>query len=212
MPNSLGPGELLARYGTPEQQEYFLPRLANGTLIPCFGLTGPHSGSDATSLINSDAVVEERDGVLGLRASFDKRYITLAPVAGVVGIGLNLSDPNNLLQGKGTEGFSVALLERDHPGLQMGPRHYPLNAAFMNGTVQGQDVWIPMESVLGGQERCGYGWHMFVECLAEGRGVSLPAGSAGAGRGVVSAVGAYPRVRKQYRVPIAEFGGIQEGK
>lgn len=211
VPNSLGPGELLVRYGTQEQKEYFLPRLANGTLIPCFGLTGPHSGSDATSLIGSEGVVQMRDGKLGVLASFRKRYITLAPVAGVVGVGLNLKDPEGLLKGQGDEGFTVALLERDHPGLRMGPRHYPLNAAFMNGTVEGDDVWIPMDSILGGQERCGFGWHMFVECLAEGRGVSLPAGSCGAGKGIVSAVGAYTRVRKQFRVPIAEFGGIQEG-
>jgi len=179
VPNSLGPGELLARYGTPEQKEYFLPRLADGTLIPCFGLTGPHSGSDATSLIGSECIVEERDGELGVVASFKKRYITLAPVAGVVGIGLNLKDPNGLLKGIGEEGFSVALLERDHAGLRMGPRHIPLNAAFMNGTVEGENVWVPMKSILGGQRHCGYGWHMFVECLAEGRGVSLPAGSIG---------------------------------
>lgn len=212
VPNSLGPGELLVRYGTQSQKEYFLPRLADGTLIPCFGLTGPHSGSDATSLIGSDAIVEERNGEIGIVASFKKRYITLAPVAGVVGIGLNLSDPNNLLKGKGEGGFTVALLERNHPGLRMGPRHMPLNAAFMNGTVEGENVWISMDNILGGQERCGFGWHMFVECLAEGRGVSLPAGSVGAGRGVVAGVGAYSRIRKQFRVPIAEFGGIQEGK
>ena len=211
VPNSLGPGELLARYGTDSQKEYYLPRLADGTLIPCFGLTGPHSGSDATSLIESDCIVEERDGVLGVSSNFKKRYITLAPVAGVVGIGLNLKDPNGLLRGKGEEGFTVALLERDHPGLRMGPRHMPLNAAFMNGTVEGENVWIPMDHILGGQERCGFGWHMFVECLAEGRGVSLPAGSVGCGRGVVVGVGAYARIRKQFRVPIAEFGGIQEG-
>ena len=210
VPNSLGPGELLVRYGTDEQRGYFLPRLADGTLIPCFGLTGPHSGSDATSLIGSDGIVEERDGVLGVRATFDKRYITLAPVAGVVGIGLDLKDPNGLLKGQGGEGFTVALLERGHEGLNMGPRHMPLNASFMNGTVTGKDVWIPMHSVLGGQQRCGFGWHMFVECLAEGRGVSLPAGAMGAARTVCAGVGAYARVRKQFRVPIAEFGGIQE--
>ncbi|KAL7428397.1 hypothetical protein ACHAXM_001263 [Skeletonema potamos] len=212
VPNSLGPGELLVRYGTDEQKEYFLPRLANGTLIPCFGLTGPHSGSDATSLIGSNCVVSKHPttGELGVVASFKKRYITLAPVAGVVGLGLNLSDPNGLLGGVGEEGFTVALLERGHEGLRMGPRHIPLNAAFMNGTVEGEDVWIPMTSILGGQERCGFGWNMFVECLAEGRGVSLPAGSIGAARSVVAGVGAYSRVRKQFRVPIAEFGGIQE--
>jgi len=212
VPNSLGPGELLARYGTKEQKEYFLPRLADGTLIPCFGLTGPHSGIDATSLIGSDCVVQKHPetGELGVVANFKKRYITLAPVAGVVGLGLNLKDPENLLEGNGGEGFTVALLERDHPGLRMGPRHIPLAAAFMNGTVEGEDVWIPMSLILGGQERCGFGWNMFVECLAEGRGVSLPAGSIGAARVVVSGVGAYTRVRKQFRVPIAEFGGIQE--
>jgi len=210
VPNSLGPGELLARYGTGEQKEYFLPRLADGTLIPCFGLTGPHSGSDATSLVGSDGEVMVRDGEMGVLATFKKRYITLAPVAGVVGLGLNVKDPAHLLKGKGEEGFTVALLERQHPGLRMGDRHMPLNAAFMNGTVEGEDVWIPMKSILGGQEKCGVGWNMFVECLAEGRGVSLPAGSIGAARSVVSGVGAYARIRKQFRVPIAEFGGIQE--
>jgi acyl-CoA dehydrogenase len=197
VPNSLGPGELLVRYGTPEQKGYFLPRLADGTLIPCFGLTGPHSGSDATSLIGSHGVVEERDGEIGVRTTFNKRYITLAPVAGVVGIGLDLKDPNGLLKGTGAEGFTVALLERNHPGLNMGPRHQPLNAAFMNGTVTGEDVWVPMSSILGGQQRCGFGWHMFVECLAEGRGVSLPAGAVGAARTVTAGVGAYARIRKQ---------------
>jgi len=211
VPNSLGPGELLVRYGTDEQKSYFLPRLADGTLIPCFGLTGPHSGSDATSLVGSDCVVERGEGgELGVRATFKKRYITLAPVAGVVGLGLNLSDPDGLLGGVGGDGFTVALLERDHPGLRMGSRHMPLNAAFMNGTVEGEDVWIPMSMILGGQECCGLGWKMFVEALAEGRGVSLPAGSIGASRSVASVVGAYSRIRKQFRVPIAEFGGIQE--
>merc|ERR1712232_1366765 len=211
VPNSLGPGELLVRYGTEDQKKYYLPRLADGTLIPCFGLTGPHSGSDATSLIGSHCVVQKNEkGELGVMASFKKRYITLAPVAGVVGIGMDLKDPDNLLNGKGEEGFSVALLERGHPGLKLGPRHMPLNASFMNGTVEGKNVWIPMSMMLGGQKRCGFGWNMFVEALAEGRGVCLPAGAVGAARAVASACGAYTRVRKQFKVPIAEFGGIQE--
>ena len=210
VPNSLGPGELLVRYGTDAQQAYFLPRLASGQLIPCFGLTGPHSGSDATSLIGSFGTVEERNGELGVVATFRKRYITLAPVAGVVGVGFELKDPNGLLKGKGEEGFTVALLERDHEGLRMGPRHVPLTCAFMNGTVEADDIWIPMSMILGGQEKAGYGWHMFVECLAEGRGVSLPAGSVAAARLLNTGVGAYTRVRKQFKVPIAEFGGIQE--
>ncbi|KAJ8606141.1 hypothetical protein CTAYLR_010725 [Chrysophaeum taylorii] len=211
VPNSLGPGELLVRYGTEAQKATYLPLLADGTLIPCFGLTGVHSGSDATSLIGSSGVVE-RDayGNLGVRCHFDKRYITLAPVAGLVGIGFDLKDPDNLLGGTGAEGFSVALLERGHPNLEMGPRHEPLNAAFMNGTVKGKDVWVPMNAILGGQERCGQGWHMFVECLAEGRGVSLPAMAVGVGKGLGPLVGAYARARKQFKVPIAEFGGVQE--
>lgn len=213
VPNSVGPSEMLVKYGTDAQREYYLPLLASGTYIPCFALTGPHAGSDATSLTGSDGVVQRhpKTGELGIVATFDKRYITLAPVAGVTGIGLNVTDPDNLLQGVGQEGFTVALLERSHPGLEMGPRHMPLNAALMNGTIQGKDVWIPIDThVLGGQERCGNGWHMFVECLAEGRGVSLPAGSVATGRVVVTAVGAYARIRKQFRTPIAEFGGIQE--
>jgi acyl-CoA dehydrogenase len=142
----------------------------------------------------------QRDGVLGVRATFRKRYITLAPVAGVVGIGIDLQDPKGLLKKKGNTGFTVALLERDHEGLRMGPRHSPLVSAFMNGTVEGDDVWIPMDSILGGQEKCGFGWHMFVECLAEGRGVSLPSGAVTAGRLCSGGVGAYARVRKQFKV------------
>mmetsp|Transcript_15048 Transcript_15048/g.44924 ORF Transcript_15048/g.44924 Transcript_15048/m.44924 type:complete len:783 (+) Transcript_15048:160-2508(+) len=210
VPNSLGPGELLVRYGTPAQKEGYLPGLADGTFIPCFGLTGVHSGSDATSLIGSFGDVEERDGELGVVCTFDKRYITLAPVAGLVGIGFELRDPKGLLKGTGAEGFTVALLERDHERLEMGPRHCPLSAAFMNGTVKGQDVWVPMDAILGGQERCGFGWHMFVECLAEGRGVSLPAMAVALGKGAGPVAGAYARARKQFKVPIAEFGGVQE--
>jgi len=211
VPNSLGPGELLVRYGTEAQKQAYLPLLADGTLIPCFGLTGIHSGSDATSLIGSSGVVERNArGELGVRCAFDKRYITLAPVAGLVGIGFELRDPQQLLEGRGEEGFTVALLERGHPGLEMGPRHEPLNAAFMNGTVKGTDVWVPMEAILGGQDKCGAGWRMFVECLAEGRGVSLPAMAVGVGKGLGPLVGAYARARKQFKVPIAEFGGVQE--
>ena len=212
VPNSLGPGELLVRYGTEAQQHKYLPGLADGTYIPCFGLTGIHSGSDATSLIGSSGKVARHPetGELGVVCSFDKRYITLAPVAGLVGLGFELEDPDGLLGSTGAPGFTVALLERDHPGLEMGPRHCPLNAAFMNGTVKGEDVWVPMDAVLGGQERCGFGWHMFVECLAEGRGVSLPAMAVALGKGVGPIVGAYSRARKQFKVPIADFGGVQE--
>jgi len=210
VPNSLGPGELLMRYGTEEQKNYFLPKLAKGELIPCFGLTAPHSGSDAASMSEAYGEVVERDGKLGIVASFNKRYITLAPIAGVVGLAFNLKDPKGLLKGTGAEGITIALLERDHPGLEMGPRHDPLVASFMNGTVKGKDVFIPMEKIIGGQTRTGFGWNMLMDCLAEGRSVSLPASAVGAAKAAVSGVGAYARVRKQFRVPIAEMGGVQE--
>lgn len=210
VPNSLGPGELLVRYGTDEQKNYFLPKLAAGDLIPCFGLTAPHSGSDAASMHEAYGEVVERNGQLGIVASFNKRYITLAPVAGVVGLAFTLKDPKGLLKGKGNEGPTIALLERDHPGLVIGKRHDPLIAAFMNGPVQGKDVFIPMKSIIGGQERCGFGWNMLMDCLAEGRSVSLPASAVGAAKLSVNAVGAYARIRKQFKVPIAEMGGVQE--
>lgn len=210
VPNSLGPGELLMRYGTEDQKNYFLPKLAKGELVPCFGLTAPHSGSDAASMSEAFGEVVERDGQLGIVASFNKRYITLAPVAGVVGLAFNLKDPKGLLKGKGAEGITIALLERDHPGLNMGRRHDPLVAAFMNGTVTGKDVFIPMKDLIGGQERCGFGWNMLMDCLAEGRSVSLPASAVGSAKLAVNAVGAYARIRKQFRVPVAEMGGVQE--
>jgi acyl-CoA dehydrogenase len=210
VPNSLGPGELLIRYGTEEQKEYFLPRLANGDLIPCFGLTAPHSGSDAASMHEAFGEVVERNGQLGIIASFNKRYITLAPVAGVVGVAFNLKDPKGLLKGTGNEGITIALLERDHPGLHMGKRHDPLVASFMNGPVTGKDVFIPMKSIIGGQNRCGFGWNMLMDCLAEGRSISLPAGGVGGIKAALNGVGAYARVRKQFRVPVAEMGGVQE--
>lgn len=210
VPNSLGPGELLMRYGTEDQKNYFLPRLAKGDLVPCFGLTAPHSGSDAASMSEAYGEVVERDGEIGIVASFNKRYITLAPVAGVVGLAFNLKDPNNLLKGSGSEGITIALLERDHEGLEMGRRHDPLVAAFMNGTVTGENVFIPMKDIIGGQDRCGFGWNMLMDCLAEGRSVSLPASAVGGAKLAVNAVGAYSRIRKQFRVPIAEMGGVQE--
>jgi acyl-CoA dehydrogenase len=154
--------------------------------------------------------VVERNGQLGIVASFNKRYITLAPVAGVVGLAFSLKDPKGLLKGTGNEGITIALLERDHPGVNMGRRHDPLSASFMNGTVTGKDVFIPMKSIIGGQTRCGFGWNMLMDCLAEGRSVSLPASAVGAAKSSLNAVGAYARVRKQFRVPIAEMGGVQE--
>lgn len=209
VPNSLGPGELLKRYGTKDQQEYFLPKLASGEFIPCFGLTGPASGSDAAAMRDVGIVVE-KDGVLGISATFQKRYITLAPVASVVGLAVNVKDPNGLLKGVGKEGITIALLERGHPGLRIGDRHDPVGAAFMNGTVEGEEVFIPMDKLLGGQERAGTGWVMLMDCLSEGRGISLPALSVGAAQFSAGIVGAYARIRKQFKVPIADLEGVQE--
>ena len=209
VPNSLGPGELLMRYGTEDQKNYFLPKLSCGDIIPCFGLTGPASGSDAASMRDTGTVVME-NGQLGIRTTFKKRYITLAPVAGVVGLAFNLKDPNKLLNGVGAEGITIALLEKGHPGLRIGDRHDPLMASFMNGTVEGENVFIPMKCLLGGQTRAGFGWNMLMDCLAEGRSISLPALSVSAAKGVSSTVGAYARIRKQFKVPIAEMEGVQE--
>jgi len=211
VPNSLGPGELLTSYGTPEQQANYLPRLANGELIPCFALTAPHSGSDAASMHEASGVVRKAaDGSLEILASFKKRYITLAPVAGIVGLAFQLQDPQGLLAGTGTEGITIALLERAHPGLRIGGRHDPAGNAFMNGTVEGTDVLIPMSALLGGQKMAGSGWLFLMEQLSEGRGISLPAGATGGAAMAAVAVGAYSRLRTQFRVPIAEMGGVQE--
>eukprot|EP00904_Undaria_pinnatifida_P009717 jgi/Undpi1/5876/HiC_scaffold_2.g01150.m1 len=209
VPNSLGPGELLLRYGTKGQKDNYLPRLARGELIPCFGLTGPSSGSDAASMRDVGYVTEE-NGVMGVRATFKKRYITLAPVAGIVGLAFNLKDPNNLLKGNGNEGITVCLLERGHPGLRLGDRHDPSASSFMNGTVEGEEVFIPLDQIIGGRERAGFGWNMLMDCLAEGRGISLPAMSVAASKMTASVVGAYARIRKQFKVPLAELEGVQE--
>ncbi|KAJ8533291.1 hypothetical protein ON010_g13965 [Phytophthora cinnamomi] len=198
VPNSLGPAELLLRYGTEEQKNYFLPGLANGKHLPCFGLTGPSSGSDAANMRDT-GVVCEQDGVLGIRATFSKRYITLAPVATCVGLAVDVKDPQGLLKGTGHPGITVALLERNHPGLQMGKRHDTISIPFMNGPVTGADVFIPMSKVIGGQTRVGYGWNMLMDCLAEGRSISLPAAAVAGAKLSVNAVGAYARVRKQFK-------------
>lgn len=209
VPNSLGPGELLMQYGTEEQKKYYLPRLSNGTDVPCFGLTGPWSGSDAASMPDT-GIVEERNGKLGIVLNFSKRYITLAPIATVVGLAFQLQDPNKLLGSVGEEGITVALLPRGHPGLELGPRHDVLSISFMNGTVKGTDVFIPMDFIIGGQKNAGYGWNMLMECLSEGRGISLPASAVANSKVSAISVGAYARIRKQFKVPVAELEGVQE--
>lgn len=213
VPNSLGPGELLNYYGTEEQKAYYLPRLAKGIDIPCFALTEPGAGSDATS-IQSDAIVVKREvegkAVLGLNITLDKRWITLAPVATLIGLAVNLKDPDGLLQGEGEEGITCLLIPRDTANLSIGNRHLPGNQPFMNGTLRGKDIFVPITTIIGGQKKAGAGWQMLVECLSIGRSISLPA--LGAASSTVSYVttGAFARVRRQFNVEIAQFEGIAE--
>ena len=218
VPNSLGPAELLLRYGTDEQKDYYLPRLAKGEEIPCFALTSPEAGSDAAAMTDSGVVCRvdfngESD-VLGIRLNWDKRYITLAPVATVLGLAFKLYDPDGLLGdefgGKQDLGITCALIPTDTPGVEVGHRHFPLNQAFMNGPTRGRDVFIPMDRIIGGQARAGQGWRMLMECLAAGRSISLPALSTGAGKLMSRATGAYARVRKQFKTPIGRFEGVEE--
>ncbi|MGH8553599.1 MAG: acyl-CoA dehydrogenase, partial [Methylococcales bacterium] len=214
VPNSLGPGKLLLEYGTDAQKDYYLPRLASGIEIPCFALTGPEAGSDASSLPDTGIVCrgeyQGQHNVLGMRLNWDKRYITLGPVATVIGLAFKLHDPDGLIGDTKDIGITVALIPRDTPGVEIGNRHFPLNSGFQNGPNRGRDVFIPMDHVIGGQEQVGNGWRMLVECLAEGRGVSLPALSTGAGKTTSRFTGAYARVRKQFNLPIGYFEGIEE--
>lgn len=213
VPNSLGPGELLLHYGTKEQQDRWLPSLANGTDVPCFALTGPEAGSDAGSIPDSGVVcMGEHNGeqVMGLRLNWSKRYITLAPVATVLGLAFKMYDPDALLGDKKELGITCALIPTDHPGVETGERHYPLNMAFMNGTTYGKDVFIPLDWIIGGQECAGRGWRMLVECLSAGRGISLPALSAATGHLASKMTSAYAMVRQQFGVSIGQFEGVQE--
>lgn len=213
VPNSLGPGELLMHYGTEAQQDYWLPRLADGSELPCFALTGPDVGSDAASMPDY-GVVEygDHDGesVLGIRVNFSKRYITLAPVATVLGLAFKLHDPNGHLGGQSDVGITCALVPTDHPGVEIGDRHFPMGLAFQNGPIEGHDVFIPLEWVIGGQAQAGRGWQMLMECLSVGRAVSLPALAAAAGQVSYRMTGAYARIRRQFKLPIGKFEGVQE--
>ncbi|NRB69704.1 MAG: acyl-CoA dehydrogenase [Vibrio sp.] len=213
VPNSLGPGELLSHYGTQEQKDYWLPRLANGTDIPCFALTGPEAGSDAGG-IPDDGVVcyGEHEGkeVLGIRLNWNKRYITLAPVATVLGLAFKMYDPDGLIGDKKELGITCALIPADHEGVEIGERHDPLGLAFMNGPTRGKDVFIPMEWLIGGQEYAGKGWRMLVECLSAGRGISLPALGTAIGHLTSRTTGAYAYVRKQFGMSIGKFEGVAE--
>jgi acyl-CoA dehydrogenase len=213
VPNSLGPGELLLHYGTEEQKRYYLPRLAQGLEIPCFGLTNPHAGSDAASVPDFGIVCRgEYEGreTLGLRLTWEKRYITLGPVATLLGLAFRAFDPDHLLGDKEDLGITCALIPTDHPGVNIGRRHMPLNAVFQNGPNSGKDVFIPIEWLIGGEKMIGKGWRMLMECLAAGRGISLPSLSTGMSKLIVRATGGYARVRHQFKTPIGKFEGIEE--
>ena len=205
VPNSLGPGELLTLYGTEKQKDYYLPKLANGELIPCFGLTGPNNGSDATGTIDSGEVIE-KDGKILIKVNLNKRYITLAPVANLMGIAFNLSDPNNLLK---KSGITLALVERNHEGLIQDTHHNPLNAGFPNGTIKGE-IYIEPSQVIGGEENIGEGWKMLMACLSAGRGISLPATANASSKVAAFGILNYCNVREQFGMSLSKMEAIQE--
>lgn len=213
VPNSLGPGELLMHYGTEEQQNYWLPRLSVGQDIPCFALTSPEAGSDAGSIPDAGIVtMGEYEGkeVLGLSVSWDKRYITLAPIATVLGLAFKVFDPNGLLGSELELGITCALLPKSHPGVELGNRHDPMGVKFYNGTTRGNNVFIPMDFIIGGQKNIGKGWQMLVSCLGAGRGISLPAMGVASAQSAFKSTAEYSFVREQFGVPIGRFEGIQE--
>ena len=214
VPNSLGPGKLILEYGTKEQKDYYLPRLAKGQEIPCFALTAPDAGSDAGAIPDYGIVCkQDYDGkkdVLGIKLTWRKRYITLGPVATLLGLAFKLYDPEHLIGDEENRGITLALIPTDHPGVNIGRRHNPLNMAFMNGPNWGEDVFIPIDWIIGGQERVGQGWRMLMECLSDGRAISLPALSVGAGKLSCRVIGAYSRVRRQFKMPIGKFEGVEE--
>ena len=214
VPNSLGPGELLMHYGTEDQQKKWLPGLCDGSELPCFGLTGVDVGSDASGLTDSAVVCKGKfkgKTITGIKLNFSKRYITLAPVATVVGLAVKLYDPDGLLgdADKRDYGITCVLLPADTKGVEIGRRHYP-GSAFMNGPIQGDDVFVPLDYIIGGPEMAGRGWRMLVECLSAGRGISLPALAAAAGKMMYRMTGAYSRIRRQFKMPIGKFEGVQE--
>ena len=214
VPNSLGPGELLLHYGTEEQRNHYLPRLARGEEVPCFALTGPRAGSDAASIPDTGVICKglyEGREIVGVKLNFSKRYITLAPVATVVGLAFKLFDPDKLLGGDRTDyGITCALIPRNTPGVTIGRRHFPLNAPFQNGPIQGKDVFVPLDVLIGGVKMAGQGWRMLVEQLSVGRCISLPSSATGAAKAAVFASGAYGRIRRQFNVPVGQFEGVAE--
>jgi acyl-CoA dehydrogenase len=214
VPNSLGPAKLLLAYGTESQKNHYLPRLATGEEIPCFALTGPHAGSDAGAMPDTGIVCydkfENQEKTLGIRLNWEKRYITLGPVATVIGLAFKLYDPDHLIGNKEDIGITVALIPAKTRGVSIGKRHFPLDSAFQNGPNWGKDVFIPLAWIIGGVEQVGNGWKMLMQSLSTGRAISLPALSVGASKFTCRNTGAYARIRKQFNLPIGEFEGIEE--
>ena len=215
VPNSLGPGELLMHYGTEAQQKEYLPGLSDGTHIPCFGLTGPDAGSDAGAIPDTAVVCKgqwQGKEIVGMKLTFAKRYITLAPVSTIVGLAVKLYDPEGLLGNadKSDYGVTCVLLPSDTEGVEIGRRHWPCNTPFMNGPINGTNVFVPIDWIIGGPEKAGGGWRMLVECLSAGRGISLPALSTASAVGGYLTTGAYARIRRQFKLPIGKFEGVQE--
>ena len=213
VPNSLGPAELLLHYGTEEQRNQLLPRLARGEEIPCFGLTGPRVGSDASAIPDTGIVCRgtyQGRETIGIRMHFSKRYITLAPIATIIGLAFRLFDPDKLLGGDKTDyGITVALVPRNTPGITIGRRHFPLNGPFQNGPILGKDVFVPLDAIIGGPKMAGQGWRMLVEQLSVGRCISLPSIATGGAKGGVYSCGAYARIRRQFNLPIGKFEGVE---
>lgn len=213
VPNSLGPGELLQHYGTAEQQDHYLPRLAKGLEVPCFALTSPEAGSDAGAIPDFGVVCYgqwQGEEVLGMKLTWNKRYITLAPIATVLGLAFKLQDPDKLLGDKKELGITCALIPTDTDGVKIGRRHFPLNCMFQNGPTQGDEVFVPLDFIIGGAKMAGQGWRMLVECLSVGRGITLPSNSAGGIKTAAMATGAYSRIRRQFKLPIGKLEGIEE--
>ena len=213
VPNSLGPGELLQHYGTEDQKNHYLPRLAEGKEIPCFALTSPEAGSDAGSIPDFGIVTKgmwQGEEVIGMRLTWNKRYITLAPVATVLGLAFKLQDPDGLLGDKKNLGITCALIPTDLEGVKIGRRHFTLNVPFQNGPTQGDDLFVPLDYIIGGQEMAGHGWRMLVECLSVGRGITLPSNATGGAKMAALATGAYARIRRQFKLPIGKMEGIEE--
>jgi len=213
VPNSLGPAELLLHYGTEEQKNYYLPRLAKGLEVPCFALTSPEAGSDAASIPDYGVVCKgqwQGKEALGMRVTWDKRYITLGPIASLLGLAFRLYDPEHLLGDKEDLGITCALVPTNTPGVNIGRRHLPLNAVFQNGPNSGKDVFMPIDWIIGGKDYAGKGWMMLMGCLAAGRSISLPTSSVGGAKGLARITGAYSRVRSQFKTPIGKLEGVEE--